>query len=407
MTGIARLLDEYGTLCDSAENARRLALWENPRQGIRGETQWHGIPRRAAGGIAAMPVTAECLEKVWVSVLGMDIRRFYTQPDYYLEFFLRYKMLKFRRFHDDTPLTRDIPVCFGVTHEAGMLGQKVLFLEGEEPQFGKDPIVDEDSVLPSRIDFSRNPYLVDMAIPFHRRVKELAGQEFRVIFPEWYRGPQGVALYVRGFQNFAVDMYVNEDFARRLLRWVTDAARQYALWRAEFTGEPIGPCDLFNDDIPLMSPESYAGFFRDLEQELIDFHGGCAYWHSCGDLTKHVPQVRALRGVSLLDFGVTMEDKAEGLEGMAAGAPAGDEGPAGWPAIELRVMAKKHIQEASEEQQAGYVRGILRACRQHGVQRAVIRSSGMSLLLGGEADLDRLARWVDIVRRVQAEEARA
>jgi hypothetical protein len=32
-----------------------------------------------------MPVTAECLEKVWTRVLGMDILRFFTEPDYFLE----------------------------------------------------------------------------------------------------------------------------------------------------------------------------------------------------------------------------------------------------------------------------------------------------------------------------------
>jgi hypothetical protein len=31
----------------------------------------------------------------------------------------------------------------------------------------------------------------------------------------------------------------------------------------------------------------------------------------------------------------------------------------------------------------------------------------MSLLLGGEADLARLARWVELVREVQAEGGRA
>jgi hypothetical protein len=362
-----------------------------------------------------MPVTADCLEKMWERVLGMDIRRFYTEPDYYLEYFLKYKILKFKRFTDDTPLTRDVPVCFGVTHEAGMLGQRVIFMPGEEPQFAKEPIVEEGSVLPARIDFGSNPYLA-MVIPFYRRVQLLAGREFRVIFPHWYRGPQGVALYIRGFQNFAVDMYVDPAFARRLLRYVTDAAKQYAAWRADFTGEPIQPCDLFNDDIPLMSPESYASFFRDLEQELTEFHGGCWYWHSCGDITRHVADVGKLRGISLLDFGVTMEDKAEGLRALAVaradgaaaagGAPRGpSEARAGGgePAIEFRVMAKRHIQEATEAEQKEYLRAILRACRAHGVQRYVIRSSGMSVLLGGEPDLARLARWVELAREVQTE----
>ena len=401
MSEITRLVGEYIGHVDSAENRRRLSLWESGDCGIRGETQWHGVPASSVESGLPMPVTAECLEKMWEKVLGMDIRRFYTDPDYFLEYFLRYKILKFTRFPDDTPLTPDIPVCFGVTHEAGMLGQKVLFMPGEEPQFSKDPIVDEGSVLPKSIDFSRNEYL-GMAIKYYERVKALAGSELRVIFPHWYRGPQGVALYIRGFENFSVDMYVNEAFAHRVLRYVTDAAKQFAAWRAEYTKESIARCDLFNDDIPLMSPDSYEKFFLPYEQELSDFHGGVWYWHSCGDITKHVPAIQRLRGVALLDFGVTMETKADGLSGL--GEKGLRQGPR---AVEFRVMAKRHIQEASEQDQKDYVRGILAACRQDGIQRYVIRSSGMSILLGGEADLQRLARWVHLVREVQAEEGAA
>lgn len=273
MSEISRRLDEYGTLCDSAENRRRLALWETADRGLRAETQWHGTPNYTTDTGRPMPVTAECLEKMWEAVLGMDLRRFYTEPDYFLEFFLKYKILKFRRFADDTPLTREIPVCFGVTHEAGILGQAVLHLPGMEPQLAKQPIVDEHTDLPRVIDFSENPYL-QMAIPYYERVKTLAGKEFHVIFPQWYRGPQGVALYIRGFENFSIDMYESPAFAHRLLRYVTDAAKQYARWRADFTGEPIARCDLFNDDIPLMSPASYTQFFLPYEQELSDFFGG-------------------------------------------------------------------------------------------------------------------------------------
>ena len=127
------------------------------------------------------------------------------------------RLEKFRRFADDTPLTRDIPVCFGVTHEAGVLGEEGPVHPREEPTFAKDPIVDENTELPGSFDFDRNEYLA-MVIPFWRRVKELAGPEFNVLFPEWYRGPQGVALYIRGFENFSLDLYLNPALAHRILR---------------------------------------------------------------------------------------------------------------------------------------------------------------------------------------------
>ncbi len=389
---IGGLLDEFGALCDSAENSRRLALWERPEAGIRGETQWHGIPRHEVGPGKPAPVTAECLEKMWVAVLGMDILRFYTDPEYFLEFYLRFKILKFKRFRDDTPLTRQIPVCFGVTHEAGMLGQKVFFLKGEEPQFGREAVFGPNDELPSTIDFSKNDYLNTVAIPYYKRVKELAGREFQVQFPVWYRGPQGVALYIRGFENFSLDIYDDPDFAHRTLRYVTDAAKGFAQWRSDFTDEPIAPCDLFNDDIPLMGPDTYRDFILPYERELSEFHGGVAYWHSCGDVTKHVREVCALDGIQLFDFGVTMESKDEGMKGLTRPE-----------VLELRVFAKPHIQEADEASQKSYVRGIVEACTRHGIRKYVIRTSGMSTLLGGERDIEKIERWVDLAREAQAE----
>lgn len=391
MSEINRLLDEYAKLCDSPENRRRLSLWETTDCVLRGETQFHGIPNYTADSGKQMPVTAECLEKMWEKILGMDLTRFYTDPTYFLEYFLKYKMLKFRRFSDDTPLTRDIPVCFGVTHEAGILGQKVLFLPGEEPQFAKEPIIEETTELPCTIDFSNNAYLA-MAIPYYEKVRDLAGREFHVIFPQWYRGPQGVALYIRGFENFAIDMYVNESFAHRVLRYVTNAAMQFQQWRSAYTGEPITRCDLFNDDIPLMSPDAYARFILPYEQELADFHRGVYYWHSCGDITRHISEIDRLNSVALLDFGVTMQDKREAMNGLSRS-----------PALELRVMAKSNIQEASTEVAKAYVRDIIEACKERGVKKYVLRSSGMSVLLGGEEDLLKLARWVELVRDVQSE----
>jgi hypothetical protein len=67
-------LARYDRLCDGAENRRRLALWENTDCGLRGETQWHGVPADTTDRGRPMPVTAECLEKMWEQVLRMDLR---------------------------------------------------------------------------------------------------------------------------------------------------------------------------------------------------------------------------------------------------------------------------------------------------------------------------------------------
>ena len=108
-------------------------------------------------------------------------------------------------------------------------------------------------------------------------------------------------------------------------------------------------------------------------------------------MTPHVPEIHKLPDIDLLDFGVTMEDKAAGLAGLTRPQ-----------ALELRVFAKRHLQEASD-QEARTTCGV--SCAPAGARgRYVIRSSGMSLLLGAEKDLARLARWVELVREVQVSE---
>jgi len=386
------LIKQYKHLYESDENKRRLSLWSRPNEGIRGEFQWHGIPSYTVESNRPMPVTAECLDKIWEDLLGLEQARYFTEPDYYLEFYLKIKIAKFQEFPDDTPLTMDIPLVFGVTHEAGILGQGIILDSGEEPSFVKNSIVDEDTIFPTEFDFSGNPYLNDVAIPFYERIKEEAGEDFHIIFPHWYRGPQGVALYIRGFQEFSLDLYINPDFAHRLLRYVTDAAKAFYLWRKKFTGDSIMPGDLFNDDIPLMSPDMYRDFFYQYEKELCEFYGGIYYWHSCGDITQHVHEVHKLKDIDILDFGVTMENKLTGMESLNRSQT-----------LEIRVMAQTHVQQCSEEESKKYIRGILEDCRKMGINKYVLRSSGMSVVDGAVKDVKKLGRWVDLVREVQEE----
>lgn len=83
---INNLINEYKDLYNSSENSRRLALLERVDEGIRGENQWHGIPAYSVDSGKPMPVTVECLDKIWEDLLGLELKRFFTEPDYYLEY---------------------------------------------------------------------------------------------------------------------------------------------------------------------------------------------------------------------------------------------------------------------------------------------------------------------------------
>ena len=392
MGKINQLLDALNSQFESPENKKRLSCWQVDQPGIRAETQWHGVPNYTVADGRPMPVTVECQDKIWQEKLGLDFKRYFVDPDYYLEYYLRMRLAKFKLFPDDTPLTRDIPVCFGVTHEAGLMGQEIHLDHGEEPAFSNTPCVSDSYDFDVPIDFSDNPFL-KMAVPFYERIRHLVGNEFNVIFPIWYRGPQGVALYLRGFQEFSLDLYFQSAFADRLLRYITDTAKAYCTWRADYLEEPIGKGDLFNDDIPLMSPEMYEQRFLPFEQEMVDFYGGVYYWHSCGDTTKHISSIGKLSDVELLDLGVSILDKKPALEALTNTEQA----------VELRVFAQPYVQECSEEEAKRYLLKMLAECSQRGLTKYVVRSSGMSIVFGADEDIRRLARWVDIAREAQNE----
>jgi len=128
---------------------------------------------------------------------------------------------------------------------------------------------------------------------------------------------------------------------------------------------------------------------------MSDFFGGVYYWHSCGDISPHVSAVHDLPDIDILDFGVTMESKKIGISGLNRDQ-----------LLEIRVMAQNHIQECTEEESKTYIREILTECREAGIGKYVLRSSGMSIVKGGEEDVRKLARWVELAREVQAEQSR-
>jgi len=389
MKNITKLLDTVATLYISDENKRRQSLWQKDEPRVRGEIQWHGIPSGNAGIGDIMPVTAETQNAIWLEVLGFTFDRYYTEPEYFLEYYLQIKIKKFLEIPDDTPIDMNIPIWFGVAFEAALLGQGVNLSPHEEPSFGKDPIVTELTRFPSSFSFENNKYL-QFAKDFYIRIKGLVGSDFDVTFPYWFRGPQGVALYIRGFGNFLSDLYINPEFAHRILRYVTDSQKCYIQWRSDYLEKPIEKVDLFNDDIPLMSPEHYKEFIFPYEQELCEFTGGVYYWHSCGDISRHVSEIEKLSSLDLLDFGVSMEDKSIGLDNLSKNLT-----------IEFRVLAQKYIQGADQDTMRKYMYEIIHYCKKKNLEKYILRTSGMSTLLGAEKDLLKLREWIEVSRDIQ------
>jgi uroporphyrinogen-III decarboxylase len=388
---IRRNLDKLGCFADSSENKRRISLFDEESLTIHGDVQFHGIPRDSIQKDGYMPVTAECLNELWMQKFHFELDRYYTDPEYYLDIFLKIKLAKYEIFGDDTPIDRNILISFATVFEAATLGVDVSYHKEIEPSFKQSSIINDYENLATDFDFENNT-MVEKAKYFYKSIKDIVGDEFNVIFPPWFRGPQGVALYLRGYDKFLIDLYVNPDFVHKILRYVTNAAKEYTTWRAEFCNEEVGKGDLFNDDIPLMSPDDYEQFILPYEQELCSFYNGIKYWHSCGDITKHIPRIDRIHTIDLLDIGVAVDDKFKAANYTDS-----------HQCIEFRFLASKYIQSAGVKDMRKYMTDFIIRCRESGIKRYVIRTSGMGILNDATEDLKKLSNWVDITKELQYE----
>jgi hypothetical protein len=67
----------------------------------------------------------------------------------------------------------------------------------------------------------------------------------------------------------------------------------------------VGKGKLFNDEVdcPVISPDNYRELILPYELEWERFHKGLIYFHSCGNLSKLLPDIRTLRSLEMLHVG--------------------------------------------------------------------------------------------------------
>ena len=78
--------------------------------------------------------------------------------------------------------------------------------------------------------------MMPLAHRIYEGLKEVCEPHFKVIFPEWIRGPLGVALFLRGYTDLLLDMTGNLELIHGLMKKVTDERKRYFRMRASFIG---------------------------------------------------------------------------------------------------------------------------------------------------------------------------
>lgn len=294
------LLEKVSRLSDSARNQELQTLWQGELSPTYDSADFfRGIP--APGMILCL---AYLRHGEWGSILpGYELHRYYTDPEYYLEFYLRKYIYYFEELQDDRPIPKSIPI-FQTTLELSLFGAETRYFRERNPWIS-GPVIRDPGDL-DRMDYPDfyTSGLMPLVHDFYGRIQEIVGHEFHVTFPCWRLGLFGTALHLRGIEDFLTDLLLNPDFAHRLMAFVTESRRRWEKQRAEFLGEPISKAHLGNDDVnvPFLSPRLYAEFVLPYEQELVRYAGGLRYWHSCGNVTRLLPLMRKLGPIDLIEL---------------------------------------------------------------------------------------------------------
>ena len=381
---IAKLDEKIEELIEQQRLSGIANYWEP--QEYTAKDHWRGIPRHSKV-LDMIPFTVEPEIPMWAAILNFSVKEFYSIPRVYLENTLKMMIYRAEKFQDFTCIEKTIPIWLGAPFEESLFGSKQVLVEGASPWLDREPLIKKQEDL-DRLEFPDfyKSGLMPTAHYFYEVIGELTEGKYTVVFPEWGRGPFGVAFHLRGFDNLLIDMLVNPDFVHRLMRFVTDARKHWVSERAKFLGRKIDKGNLYNDEVncPTLSPEQYKEFVLPYEIELCNFHGGIVYWHSCGDIANLAEGISRIPYLEMLHIGPWTDMKeVRRVFGERV-------------AYEKCLMPTEDVQMATEEEmekKLEEIRGVLDGTAY------TVRADGLQIVSSVDRDIEKVIKWVTIARK--------
>lgn len=291
---IKELLKRYLQVVNSPENERNKQYWEE----VRG---WNRDKLRPTPGMSdKVPFVIKPDNSLFTQVLNIGMDDYYENPEKYLEVQLRMFLYHHENFKDNYYFTNELYVWFSVVTELGLFNTKIKYFKHKEPWIEGSIIKnyeDLDKIDP--IDFYKGGIMPKIH-KYYEVIKEYAGDDFKVMFPEWVRGPFCIASHLRGVEDLLMDTMLNPEFVHKLMRFIVNSNKEWNKEREKFTKEKLTSCRLWNDEIDsaVISGDTYREFIFPYEKELSDYYGSVRYWHSCGktdEFMKDISQLTNLR----------------------------------------------------------------------------------------------------------------
>ena len=295
---------------------------------------------------------------------------------------------RFEVFQDFTCIEKTIPIWLGPPFESTLLGSEGVYVRGESPWLDREPVIKDYSDF-SKIklpDFYKTG-LMPLAHEMYQEISEMVEGKYIVVFPEWGRGPFGVAFHIRGFNNLLMDMVTNPEFVHQLMKFINEARKEWVSVRARFLGRQVEKGNLYNDEVncPTLSPQQYEEFVLPYEIDLCHFHGGIVYWHSCGNVTKLLDSIRKIPQIDMFHIGPwtsLVESKRVFGEDTALEKCL-------MPTEDVQMASPKEIEEKLKE-----IKSSLDGCYY------TVRADGLQLLSDVAHDVEIIKQWVNIARSV-------
>lgn len=125
--------------------------------------------------------------------------------------------------------------------------------------------------------------------------------------------------YLRGFEQFMMDLYLDERFAHQLIGRITDVVIELYLYYLQPIAPYVGWVEFSSDhgmqDRPLVSPQLYRKFFRAPYKRVFDavrqaVPGAKIWLHTCGSVRELIPDLIEA-GVDVLN---SLQPKAAGMD---------------------------------------------------------------------------------------------
>ena len=227
--------------------------------------QWQVFKTVAKGQLAAHTPLALIVDSPWIpGYLGINHLDYYLEPDVWFE-----SNLKIAREFADVILFPSWWIEYGMAIEPSAIGARIHFYPDRTPDVVPSLLHEDDVDRLAPVNPATDGF---MALALH-----LYGTQCRRIFDAGFtvpvvasRGPLCTAAFVRGLNEFMLDLAEHPEAAERLIAFSTDAVIAWLKAQAAAIGSSVEGIFVLDDIAGFLSRRMYQNFAHPYLKRICD-----------------------------------------------------------------------------------------------------------------------------------------